>query len=450
MHSLQSKLSSGLILSLIIVFSVLWLLISLSIQSLAEEYIASRLRHDAEMLLSTVQFETDGHFTLDESAIDLVYSKPFSGHYYLITSGKQTLNSRSLWDQQLDNTDISAGETIRSYENGPDKQSLLVLSNGFKKQGHTLSVTVAEDLDPVKESISQFQTRFAIIAIGMLLLLVVLQVIILRHSLKSLVRLRGELNALQNGQTEQLNTDTPTELQPLVSEVNHLLSVMAIRLRSSRDSLGDLAHAIKKPLTVMQQLTGKQHSDLPSNLQEALAKQTTEINRLTDRILKRARLAGHRQASLRFSFSQDLNDLIGTLNSIYSDKAITIDVSVDEVINYLIDREDMMELLGNLLDNAYKWARHKITVNIKEKSGLDICIEDDGPGADPEKLKSLEQRGVRLDETKQGYGLGLAIASDMVREYNGSLTFSRSEKLGGFKVDIILPVNDDQIDIKGT
>ena len=443
MHSLQSKLSNGLILSLIVVFSVLWLLISFSIQSLAEEYIASRLRHDAEMLLSTVQFETDGHFTLDETAIDLVYSKPFSGHYYLVTSGKQTLSSRSLWDQQLHSAGVNAGETIRSYENGPDKQSLLVLSNGFKKQGYPLSVTVAEDLDPVKESISQFQTHFAISAIGMLLLLVVLQIFILRRSLKSLVRLRGELKALQNGETEQLNTDTPTELQPLVSEVNHLLSVMAKRLRSSRDSLGDLAHAIKKPLTVIQQLTDKQRSDLPANLHETLAKQTTEIDRITDRILKRARLAGHHRGAMRFSLNQDLPDLLGTLDLMYSDKAITVGVEVDEECNYQIDREDMLELLGNLLDNAYKWAKHTVNISIKDNSGLSICIEDDGPGVDAEKLQQLDQRGVRLDETKQGHGLGLAIASDMVREYKGSLAFSRSEKLGGFRVDITLPIGGD-------
>lgn len=439
MRSLQSKLSNGLILSLIIVFTGLWLLISISIQTLAEEYIASRLRHDAEMLLSTVQITEDGHLTLDESVIDLVYSKPFSGHYYLITSEKHILRSRSLWDQQLQAASVGAGERIHTHEHGPDGQSLLVLSSGFRKQGHRLSVTVAEDLDPVKESISQFQTRFAISAIAMLLLLVVLQNYILRHSLKSLATMRSELKALQTGEIEQLNTDTPTELQPLVNEINRLLSVMARRLRISRDSLGDLAHEIKKPLTVIQQLTGKQRSDLPDNLQKALIKQTVQISRLTDRILKRARLAGHRQSGMRFSFSQDLPDLIGTLDSMYSEKPVIVKLEVDEGINYLIDREDMLELLGNLLDNSYKWARQTISVSIKGKSGLNICIEDDGPGVEPEKLQHLDQRGVRLDETKHGYGLGLGIASDIVREYNGNLVFGRSETLGGFSVSVTLP-----------
>ena len=441
MRSLQSKLSTGLILSLIAVFSVMWMLISSSIQSLADEYIASRMHHDAEMLLSTISFDTAGNLILDKAAVDLVYSKPFSGHYYLITSAGQIISSRSLWDYPLNSAEVDTGMSVRSYQDGPDKQSLLVLDNGFSKQGHKLSVTVAEDLNPVKQSISQFQSRFAISAMGMLLLLVVLQAFILRHSLNSLTRIRAELQALQHGETDQLSTDIPTELQPLVSEVNHLLKIMTQQLHRSRDVLGDLAHAIKKPLTVMQQLTDKHRETMSVDVQEKLAKQITAINRLTDRILKRARLAGHHHSGMRFSLSQDLPDLIDALEIMYSEKAVSIQVNMDKEINYQIDREDMLELLGNLLDNACKWASSTVTISIVAVSGLSICIEDDGPGADPKKLQQLDKRGVRLDETKQGYGLGLAIVSDMVREYNGSLVFGRSEKLGGFRVDIVLPAD---------
>lgn len=442
MRSLQSRLGAGLILSLIAVFSVLWLLVSSGIQSLADEYIASRLRHDAEMLLSTIHFDTDGNMVQDQIAVDLVYSKPFSGHYYLITSAGQVMSSRSLWDHPLSSAEVMTGQIIRSYQDGPDRQSLLVLDNGFSKQGRSLSVTVAEDLNPVKQSISQFQSRFAISAMGLLLLLVILQAFILHRSLRSLTRVRSELQLLQHGKIDQLATDQPTELQPLVSEVNHLLRIMTQQLHRSRDVLGDLAHAIKKPLTVMQQLTDKHRDAMPAELQETLAKQITTINRLTDRILKRARLAGHHHGGMRFSLAQDLPDLINTVEIMYSEKSVSVQVNMDKEIDYQIDREDMLELLGNLLDNACKWANSTVRISIKAESGLSICIEDDGPGADPEMLLQLDKRGVRLDETKQGYGLGLAIVSDMVREYHGSLEFGRSEKLGGFRVDITLPANE--------
>ncbi len=439
MRSLQSKLGSGLILSLIVLFTALWLLISFNVRYLAEEYISSRLRHDAEMLLSKIRFDTTGNMTLDETAIDPLYHQPFSGHYYLISSGNHTLNSRSLWDKRLLSTEVNTGEVIRHYQDGPEKQSLLLLSNGFSKQGNNLVVTVAEDLNPVRQNIRQFQTRFAIAAMAMLLFLVILQAYILRHSLKSITRLHGELQDLQRGEADKLSTDTPSELQPLIQEVNHLLTVLAQRLRRSRDAVGDLAHAIKRPLTIIQQLTEEHGNTIPADVKQALTKQVLDINQLTDRILKRARLAGHRHSGARFSFSQDLPDLIDTLNSMYRDKSISTQINVTKEVNYPFDREDMLELLGNLLDNAYKWASQTVGISISSNDKLTLCIEDDGPGVDPELLQQLDRRGVRLDESTQGYGFGLAIVSDMVREYNGSLAFSRSEKLGGFRVDITLP-----------
>lgn len=442
MRSLQSKLGFGLSLSLIAVFTALWFLVSFSIQTLAEEYIASRLRHDAEMLLSTLEFDNNGNIKLVESNLNPVYRQPFSGHYYFIASNNQKLYSRSLWDQQLSHVVVKAGEQISHLQNGPDNQLLLLLSKGFIKQGHTLTVTVAEDLNPVKRNIRQFQIRFAITAMVMLLLLVVLQAFILRHSLKSLSRIRDELQALQQGETNQLNADTPAELRPMVNEINHLLGVMEQRLRRFRDALSDLAHAIKRPLTIMQQLTDKNKNALPADLNEGLAKQVMEINQLTDRILKRARLAGHHHSGVRFSFSKDLPELIETLDLMYSDKSIITQVNKQDEFYCPIDREDMLELLGNLVDNAYKWARQKVNITIALNTELTISIEDDGPGADPKQFQQLDKRGVRLDETKQGYGFGLGIASDMVREYKGLLSFSSSKNLGGFRVDVTLPIGE--------
>jgi len=447
MRSLQSKLGYGLVLSLIAVFTVLWFLVSFSIQYLAEDYITSRMRLDAEQLLGSVQFDKAGNISLNETGLDPVYSKPFSGHYYLITAGNQIISSRSLWDQQLNSIPVLAGDQSSRYQDGPENQFLLVIDNGFIKQGFPLSVTVAEDFNPVKESIKQFKIRFAITAIVMLLLLVVLQVLILRHGLVSISRIRDELQSLQRGDANQLNADTPVELSPLVNEINHLLGVMAQRLRRSRDALGDLAHAIKRPITILQQLTDKNRSDVPSDINEGIVRQITEINQLTDRILKRARIAGHSHSGARFSFSQDLPALIETLDSMYKDKNIIIQVAMAEAIRFPIDREDMLELLGNLLDNACKWARQTVKITVSMGTELRLCIEDDGPGADANQFQQIDKRGVRLDESKQGYGLGLAIVSDMVSEYSGTIIFSTSKTLGGFRVDVALPAEDILLDI---
>jgi len=437
MQSLQSKLSTGLLLSLIVAFSALWLLVSINVQFLAEEYIASRLKHDAETLLSNVNFDKENSLTIDILQIGQVYNQPFSGHYFVIGTDNQTISSRSLWDQKLNHQTVSTGQQLQSIQTGPEQQSLLIVSAGYKKQGHQLTITVAEDLNPINKNINQFKYWFAAMAIGMLLTLVIIQIFILRKSLTPLTKIQAELKSLQQGQLEKLSTDVPSELYPLINEVNHLLGLMQQHLLRSRNSLGDLAHAIKKPLTVIKQLTDKH--DIPDTSNNTLIKQADDIYQITERILKRARLAGHSHSGSLFSFKDDLSALLQTLEMMHPNKALKLTTHIPDNIICPVDREDMMELLGNLLDNAYKWAAQKVALSVSVNSDLHICIEDDGPGADHEKINELTKRGVRLDEKVSGHGFGLAITADIINDYNGSINFDQSEELGGFRINITLP-----------
>ena len=442
MRSIQSKLSTGLLLSLILAFSSLWVLVSINVQFLAKEYIASRLEHDAEMLLNTIQFDNNGILTVDPSRIDFIYNQPFSGHYYVVSSDKQSINSRSLWDHNLKVKPINTGKQLRTLQQGPNQQSLLLMSGGYKKQGNKITISIAEDLDPINKNIDQFKYWFSVMALGMLLILVVLQSLILRKSLKPLTRMHAELKLLQQGQLNKLSTDAPSEIRPLIDEVNHLLSIMEQRLRRSRDALSDLAHAIKKPLTVIKQITDK--DIIPDATKTTLIKQTDDIYQISDHILKRARLAGHSHTGALFSFSSDLPPLLKTLDMMHAKKNIQLTTNVPDNIICPVDREDMLELLGNLLDNAYKWATHKVMLTVNIDSKLHIYIEDDGPGTDLEKINELSKRGVRLDEKIQGHGFGLAITVDIANDYNGDISFKHSTNLGGFKTDITLPLQNNE------
>ena len=441
MRSLQTKLATGLIISLVLIFSVLWFVVSASIQTLAEGYVASRLQHDAEMLLSQLEIDPQGKIKLLQEANDSVYKQPFSGHYYQIQSKAQIIHSRSLWDKLLEQEKVSPGQQLSRYQAGPQGQLLLVVHYAFVKQGQQIIVSVAEDLNPVKAGINRFKTQFGALAVILLITLLALQIIILRRSLGSLRHIRDELRLLQTGEISQLSKSPLLELHPMVDEINQLLESLTQRLRRSRDSLGDLTHAIKRPLTVIQQFV-EQDRTLPAQVKQDMLEQLQMINQLTERTLKRASLAGDQHAIGPFSFQQDIDALLKTLRLMYRDRDLDIEVFRDKAISFRIDRQDMLELLGNCLDNACKWASHKVALRVEQMEGLLLIIEDDGPGANTESLAQMAQRGTRLDENKPGYGLGLAIAADIVREYGGEIHYTRSSSLGGFRVEIRLPFNN--------
>lgn len=441
MLSLQARLGTGLLVSLILIFFILWLIVSNAIRYLAEDYIVSRLERDSETLLAAVTFDAPDKPILDSARTDPVYRRPFSGHYFKITSGENVLRSRSLWDQDLPVPGLQAGAGVRLHLTGPERQPLLVMVKGYSKQGHMLTIAVAEDLSPVEDDITSFETRFTLTALMMLLVLIGLQAVVVRTGLGPLERVRREIRALEHGKLRGLSGDVPREVLPLVREINRLLVVLDKRLQRSRNALGDLAHAFKKPLTTLRQLSRDKALAKQPAIQQTLDDQTGIMQQLTDRVLRRARLAGQGPVGVRFSVAQEVPVLIEALRNMYPHKNLHFETQVQEELTLPFDREDMLELLGNVMDNACKWARQRVSLAVHMNTEVCILISDDGPGVSDESLAKLTQRGMRLDESVAGHGLGLAITRDIVEDYGGSLTLGRSEALSGFCVTISLPIS---------
>ena len=441
MNSIQSRLASGLLISLILVFLILWLTVSNSVQKLSENYIASRLKHDVETLLTAISFTKSNTLTINEQYINSIYKRPFSGHYYTIQHKQTLLRSRSLWDQSLNSSKTINNKYIRFVQDGPEKQTLITITRRFRKQNQKVIITIAEDLTPVIKEISKFKNHFTTLSLVILFSLLLIQFIILKRGLTPLRKIHNELHELEKGNIQQLTTNVPNELSSVVDEINQLSTALYKRLKRSRDALSDLSHAIKKPLTLLQQFSDKNKDKLDSNTSEFVNNQITSIQQITDRILKRARVAGISKSNTPFKVNEDLPLLINTINSMYPDKNIKTNLDIPDELNIHIDREDMLELLGNLLDNAWKWSNTTINISIKKTNYITITIEDDGSGANTKSLNELTHRGVRLDESVSGYGFGLAISSDIIRDYEGSLIFSQSKTLGGFKTEIELPLN---------
>ncbi|TNF92289.1 MAG: HAMP domain-containing histidine kinase [Gammaproteobacteria bacterium] len=440
MRSLQSRLGTSLLVSLVGVFILLWLLVSISIRYLAEDYTASRLHHDAQTLLSSLQIVGEGGINLDHSRIDAIYTRPFSGHYFSIHVGDEVIRSRSLWDQSLHVEVIGPGAMVRAHHTGPQDQPLLILSSGYNKGGKQITIAVAEEMTAIEEDISEFQRNFALMALGSLLLLIIVQIFILRLGLHPLIKIRNEVSLLESGEKDRLSEHVPDEVKPLIREVNHLLQVLGTRIQRSRNALGDLAHSLKKPLTALTQLQDNDKVQQSVELRQTLETQIGSMRGTIDRILKRARLAGEGPVGVRFDISNEIPFLLETLQKMHLQKKVDVELEVAEDLEINADREDMLELLGNLLDNAFKWAECQIRLSIvQQASTIKISVEDDGPGIPINVADTLTERGARLDEQVEGHGLGLAIVQDIVRLYKGHIELDKSERLQGLRASVMLP-----------
>ena len=443
MKSLQLQLGIGLLISLISVFIALWWLTSSSIRNLAEEYVASHLAHDAESIVEAVHFDDRNTPTLEGDQVEPVYLQPFSGQYYQVISAGRVLRSPSLADQNLTIPTLATGETRRLYSTGPNQQALIIMAYGYHRQNRPITVAVAEDLSPLLTLISAFQQHYTLIALAVLLVLITVQALILHSGFHPLKRIQQQIRDLEKGDRSQLDTQVPLEVSDLVDEVNWLLNVQEQRLQRSRNALGDLAHALKTPLTVLQQLSREDALQAHADICQTLQTQTTHMQRMMARVLKRARMAGSGPALAKFDIAQEIPALINVLHNMYRDKQLTIDFASSPATGIvLIDREDMLELTGNLLDNACKWARSRVRLSIAINHDVCLRVEDDGPGAPDADIAHLLQRGVRLDESVHGHGLGLSIAQLIAEEYGGHLKLGRSTTLGGFSAEAVLYKTD--------
>jgi signal transduction histidine kinase len=436
--SLQLHLGIGLCISLISVFIILWGLTGSSIRNLAEETVAEHLEHDAESILSTLYIDAANNFALNTDRIEPVYLEPFSGDYYQILTDAQVIRSRSLLNQNIIVQAVPPGEKYKLYSVGPNDQPLMILAYGYNKLDRNITLAVAEDRSPTLARIAAFQHRYTLIALVLLLLLIIVQIIILRIGFHRLACISQQIRALEQGQRAQLATDVPREVAALVHEVNWLVKVLEQRLQRSRNALGDLAHALKTPLTVLQQLAHKTELNSQPEVCQILQTQTTNMQNIMERVLKRARMAGSGPAFIRFDIKQEITALIKVLQSMYRDKNLSISFAEPETATLLIDREDMLELAGNLLDNACKWAKSRVNVYFDISEAIHLIVEDDGPGVSDADFDKLTQRGARLDEAVSGHGLGLSIAQSIAEQYGGQLILRRSDELGGFFVEAIL------------
>jgi len=434
-RSIQRSLSLGLaavlvIVGLVLLQTSLWLF-----ESGLQRSLETDLREETEGLLLAVVRGSDG-MKLDTQRLNPRYQRAFSGHYFRIELPGRTWRSRSLWDASPDWPDAPglAPELLA----GPQGQRLLAYTAHYRREGQPIVISVAQDYSPILDSFARVRLGGLGLVGVALLVFVLLQRYAVSLALRPLERARQQIAQLQQGQRQQLEGDVPLELQPLVEQINHLLQHTDETLKRSRNALGNLGHALKTPLAVLTSLLQREELAAHPELRAALAEQLGQIQQRVSRELGRARLAGEVLPGGHFECDAELPALFDTLAAIHR-PGLDLRWQAPPGCRLPWDREDMLELLGNLLDNACKWAAGQVRLSIaRDERGYVLDVDDDGPGIPADRRERALARGGRLDENAQGHGLGLSIVGDIVAAWQGDWELAQSP-LGGLRVRVVLP-----------
>jgi two-component system sensor histidine kinase PhoQ len=272
-------------------------------------------------------------------------------------------------------------------------------------------------------------------AVGVLLLIA--QTAILRWGLKPLKKLAKALNAMESGDTRDIEGDHPDELQDIVDNLNQVLAREQALRQRYRNSLSDLAHSLKTPLAVMQANLSQASAD--AELQQLAAEQVARMNQVVSYQLQRAVSSQQQGSHQRTELEPIVLRLVNALQKVYANKAMKVQTSLAAHSVFAGDEQDLMEVIGNITENAFKYGKSHVSIHseIKDKHLL-ICISDDGPGIPAEQQSRILERGHRLDTNIPGQGIGLAVAADIVHSYAGELKVSKSP-LGGAEFQLLLP-----------
>lgn len=411
-----------------------------------------RLQSTVNALVAAAETGDTGEVSLAREPTDPEYNLVFSGRYWQIADWRTDerlrviARSRSLWDERLRPPDslleraaAQPGTPVTSKIVGPDSEPLRIVAQAVILSGRPdmVVISAAEDQRPADREVR----RFVIIALSLIFVFSVALlaglIFQVRIGLAPVFRMRDAVAAVREGQAEKVEGQFPSELQPLGEELNSLIDHSREVVDRARTHVGNLAHALKTPIAV---LLNESRSE-QGGFAELVTRQAETMSRQVDHHLRRARAAAHAKAvGARTDVCATLDDLTRTLQRIYGRTGIAISHTCEEGAIFRGERQDLEEMVGNLLDNACKWSGGEVraTVNLIEDGRLEVVVEDDGPGMDAERREQALQRGVRLDESTPGSGLGLSIVADLAQVYGGALSLDASA-LGGLLARVTLP-----------
>lgn len=441
-----NSLKSRLIISSIFMVVILLPMVGITIFNAYNKHMSASVENElvaySYSILAVAEVE-NGTLVMPEMLTENQFNISDSGLYALITSTDNRANV--LWrsgsllalplPHNIKSPDVGKGAfyslNIQSEQHFSYSFTVVFSDDS---QSTELTIHIIKQQSDYIELMNEFQQQLWLGLALVMIVLILLQIVWLKWSLKPLATLKREIADIEHGSKNELKGHYPTELKQVTEQLNALLATEQNQRKRYRNALSDLAHSLKTPLAVLQGNVSEQQDDRKQQSQT----QIDTMNLMIEHQLKRAQSAGQSSWHLGVSIAPMVNKLVNSLGKIYRDKHLSYQVEISDGLIFRGDEADLLELLGNLLDNASKAASNQIIVKAYNNENHQyFVVEDDGLGIDNNKADAILQRGTRADTYQQGHGIGLAIVRDLVESYQGKINISRSKQLGGAKFTLI-------------
>ena len=419
----------------------------------AQNALRERLADLANGYLSGSELDRSRAFISPETPPDIRFMIPGSGLYASVRGDGLRWESASSLGRSLPPVAfLEPGERrfegplriidARGMENSVYAYSIGVIwesADDFR-----LTFSIYEDASQIQEQVNIFRRAlWGYLGLAAIFLLLV-QTLVLRWSLLPLRDVERELSRVRQGRSQRLSGRHPRELESITESINSLIESERSHLERSRNTLSDLAHSLKTPLAVLRSRLDADAS-LPE-LREDVAAQVQRMNEIVSYQLSRAARSGHALFSAPIEIEPRAEEIVAGLEKVYAGRGVLCEFEIDPAARFHGELGDLQELLGNLLENAFKWASKRVLLVVQvepaaanQRPGVSFIVDDDGPGIPEDAVERLLQRGVRGDERVQGHGIGLSIVQDIVAAYRGQLVVERAPELGGARFRVRIP-----------
>lgn len=437
--SIHSRIIFSALIVLILFMGLTGLVLDNAFRNNAEKSQRENLRTQTYTLLAAAEFNNNNATLqlpeeMTEPRLNIYESNL---HARILTvADKVVWQSKSTTNISLPlPTKIKMGEFSFSKKNHSNETYTLINFTTIwvtNKGEYAYVFQVAENLNALNNQITAFRKNLWSWLIGVSIILISVQIIILRWGLKPLRHVAEDLLEIENGNKKRLSGKYPNEINVLTQNLNQLLDSSQQHLTRYRDALGNMAHSLKTPIAILQGIINNTNNDDKN----AAIEQLQTINNIVEHQLQRAATVGRLQLTHGIDLNPISTKILDSLQKVHHDKNISVQVKIPENITVKTDQGDLYELLGNLLENAFKWSNKKVSISAtKISQQTQVTIEDDGPGINEDEKERILLRGQRADQNTPGHGIGLAIVSDILLIYKGTMEIVDSE-MGGAKIII--------------